>query len=232
MSSSGHELPRWLWLWAPLLFLVFLLIANLIDQAFFQEWIQNEQGLVELATPLVLVFGMIYGARIPAAGRLYLPVWIRLWVVAVTLACLYFAGEELSWGQQLFGWSTPESIGRINDQNETNIHNVSSWFDQKPRLLLELWVLIGGIILPALRIWKNDHLIPGSWQYWFLPGSLCLPSALIAILVKIPERIKDVFGLSPFSYEIRWSEAQELYFAAFLSLYLASIYVRLRQRDA
>ena len=44
------------------------------------------------------------------------------------LAVLMFVclGEEISWGQRIFDWSTPESISELNAQNETNIHNI--WF--------------------------------------------------------------------------------------------------------
>lgn len=42
------------------------------------------------------------------------------------LGILFFLafGEEISWGQRIFGWSTPESFGDINAQKETNIHNL------------------------------------------------------------------------------------------------------------
>ena len=36
-------------------------------------------------------------------------------MLGVTLACFYLAGEELSWGQQLFHWQTPEAIDALND---------------------------------------------------------------------------------------------------------------------
>ncbi len=39
---------------------------------------------------------------------------------------LFFAMEEISWGQRLFEWETPEFIGSVNYQNETNIHNIFS----------------------------------------------------------------------------------------------------------
>ncbi|MDX1519329.1 MAG: hypothetical protein R3318_04345, partial [Gammaproteobacteria bacterium] len=133
------------------------------------------------------------------------------------------------WGQHLFFWETPESLRGINDQNETNLHNISSWFDQKPRMLLELWVLIGGVILPIGRLLNKTEYETGSGRYWFWPETLCLPSAVIAVLIKMPERIKDLFGLEPFRYELRWSEVQEFYFALFLCLYLCSVYVRLNR---
>lgn len=42
------------------------------------------------------------------------------------LGLLFFfaAGEEISWGQRIFGWETPEKITAINAQNETNLHNL------------------------------------------------------------------------------------------------------------
>lgn len=36
----------------------------------------------------------------------------------------FLVGEELSWGQRLIGWSTPETLGAINKQQETNLHNI------------------------------------------------------------------------------------------------------------
>lgn len=42
------------------------------------------------------------------------------------LACglFFMVGEELSWGQRLFGWQTPESLAEANKQSETNLHNI------------------------------------------------------------------------------------------------------------
>lgn len=46
------------------------------------------------------------------------------------LSVLFFIcfGEEISWGQRIFGWSTPDVWDNLNAQGETNIHNV--WFFQ------------------------------------------------------------------------------------------------------
>ncbi|MCG8326000.1 MAG: hypothetical protein MI673_10825 [Thiotrichales bacterium] len=223
------ELPAWLSLWLPVLCVFSLLGINLVAPEFYRAWIEQENGFVELATPAILIAGIYHGVQAVRRNKPVLPGWIRGWIVIIILACFYFAGEELSWGQQIYGWTTPERLTEINDQNETNFHNTSSWFDQKPRLVLELWVLIGGVILPLGQWLNKTGYAYGSWRYWFWPSAVCLPSAVIAILIRVPERIKDVFGLQPYSYELRWSEIQELYFAAFLSLYLLSIHQRLRQ---
>ncbi|SDS37592.1 hypothetical protein SAMN04515667_2035 [Formosa sp. Hel1_31_208] len=45
------------------------------------------------------------------------------------LGILFFMafGEEISWGQRIFGWNTPERFSDINAQKETNLHNLW-WF--------------------------------------------------------------------------------------------------------
>lgn len=42
------------------------------------------------------------------------------------LACglIFMVGEELSWGQRMFGWQTPQSLAENNKQAETNLHNI------------------------------------------------------------------------------------------------------------
>jgi hypothetical protein len=40
-------------------------------------------------------------------------------------AFLAAAGEEISWGQRIFGFETPSALEAINAQEETNFHNLS-----------------------------------------------------------------------------------------------------------
>ncbi len=231
LTANTTELPRWLYLWLPLVVVLLLVGINQVSPEFYLLWLEGELGFVELCTPLVLLPGIYFGFRVFLVSQQQVKTWLRIWFMLVTLACVYMAGEEISWGQHLLGWETPASLQGVNDQNETNLHNISSWFDQKPRILLEIWVLIGGIILPISRSLNKYSYSPNDDRYWFWPTHVCLPAACIAILIKFPERIKDVFQLDPYQFEIRWSEAQELYFAVFLALYLVSLYRRMQARS-
>jgi len=58
------------------------------------------------------------------------------------LACFLVAGEELSWGQWIFGWGTPDALAEINLQNETNAHNLID-----PRLYDLAYSAIGFVTL-------------------------------------------------------------------------------------
>jgi len=51
------------------------------------------------------------------------------------LAVLFFIGfgEEISWGQRIIGWETPQILEAINKQKETNFHNIRFFNDQRYR---------------------------------------------------------------------------------------------------
>ncbi len=42
------------------------------------------------------------------------------------LAMVFAVGEELSWGQHIFGFATPDFLMHLNDQKEFNVHNIAN----------------------------------------------------------------------------------------------------------
>lgn len=230
-APERPELPAWIWLWLPPFMIVIVYITRLANRGFYHFFIDSEEGIVEVGTFVMLLPAIYLGLRCWMRRRVLPRWWIGPWLLLVTLACVYFAGEEVSWGQQFFQWRTPEVVSEYNDQGETNLHNVSSWFDQKPRLLLELWVLVGGIEVPISRRIRRVVLSEHDWRYWFWPAWMCMPAALLSYVAILPEWIRDIFRLPPFAIEVRYSEIQEFYFALFLCLYLASCWLRLKARN-
>ena len=111
-------LPVWLWLWFPPILLAVIFPIRIIDPGFYRVWIDGELGVIELLTPVLAAIGAFYGVLLMRALREHGITLLFLWSFVMTAACIYFAGEELSWGQHLFGWSTPEYLEEINDQQE------------------------------------------------------------------------------------------------------------------
>jgi hypothetical protein len=198
----------------------------------YSQYIASENGVVELLTPIALAPGIVFGI-LSLLKRQALPnISSRLWIALVTLGAIYMAGEEVSWGQWLFYWDTPEAFSEINDQNETNLHNTSAWLDQKPRLLLELWALAG-----AIRIWVLDFrgrkTDPGTTAYWFWPSRPLAWTGLLSALVMLPERVRDWWNIRlPSPFDIRVTETQELVLGLFISFFLASVWVRIKSASA
>ncbi len=50
----------------------------------------------------------------------------RIWFLLLGLLFLVLFGEEISWGQRILDFETPEAIGQDNMQDEFNLHNYKS----------------------------------------------------------------------------------------------------------
>ena len=49
----------------------------------------------------------------------------KLFIRFTSIVLFLLAMEEMSWGQMIFNWGTPDLINNYNIQHETNIHNLS-----------------------------------------------------------------------------------------------------------
>lgn len=228
-APERAELPRWLWLWLPLFALIAIGGLRLWDGLFYWRCMEGEGGVIENATALALLPGVLAGFGLWRRRAVLPRRWLAVWFAGLALGCLYFAGEEISWGQHWFGWATPAPVAARNDQEETNLHNMSSWLDQKPRGALRLWALIGGVAAPlALRGRRFDP--HRDWRAWLWPPLICLPAAALALLVHLPEDLSPLGVPRPPPFDIRVAEVQELYLALFLSLSLLAAWRRAHWR--
>lgn len=60
----------------------------------------------------------------------------------VAVALIVLAGEEISWGQRVFGIVTPEGLGHLNHANEINLHNLVPVLNLGYLLLFTLAALV------------------------------------------------------------------------------------------
>jgi len=215
--QHADRLPDWLYLWLPLAIAVALSLAWHFSPRIYSAYLVGEIGLLEASHVLIPLISVAYCLRILVLQEVRADRLVFIWIALGLLGSLYMAGEEASWGQHYAGWLTPESWQAINDQGETNLHNTSSWLDQKPRTLLEIGVIVGGILIPLLAL-RWPAIREGRYSL-FLPPLACLPVAVIAELGKIWERLQS-HGLWDFVIFYRASEVQELYFSLFILFYL------------
>jgi len=207
----------------PLLVILFPLVWFAIVGS---DWLlKGEFGIIENMTVLFLVVAIGFNvASMARANRLALSGFLNAWLFILIMGAAYFALEEISYGQHMFGWGTAETWRELNDQDETNLHNVHALFDQVPRALLTLGILIGGVILPLYRHFRDIKLDESSRFYWQWPTLDCVTIGLLVILIR---PILSVFETEA----INTGEMKENLFALFILLYCVSIRSRLRQKS-
>lgn len=209
---KGYTLSAIWWLYIPVGFILLQILLELTVPYDTLSAMLSEGGIHEdiqfyLAIAACLVaLKTMFDIRQPL---------LKGWMLCAALGSFYIAGEEVSWGQHIFGWITPEFWSGVNDQNETNFHNTSAWLDQKPRLLLYIGIVVSGLIIPAVRRWCPARL-PRKFDILYPSGIL----ALTALGVMLPHLFQEALEIFKRSFFVRVSEVQELYIYYFILLYL------------
>ncbi len=204
------------WFWAPLALAALTAIANTLLGKDARNILYTENGVLETLQAFIAFSGTAVAAL--CLRHCKDRPWLIAWCGLAMLACLYIGLEEISYGQHLFGWQTPEDWSAINDQNETNLHNTSSWLDQKPRLIL----YIGGILIPGVRRYKPT-LLPSRFSIVY-PQNTLFCTAAIAIFADIAKKLHKADILTLYD---RASEVHEAALFYFVLLYLLMLRPRL-----
>ena len=235
--SVISEETTWLSVWLPVGIALSPYVVWLIDPTAYIWFVRSEFGVIENLTVIILIFAVGMSVQtyreIPAACS-KCSKNVRPLIVLWALGCLYFAGEELSWGQHFFGWHTPDRWQVYNMQNETNVHNVGGIVGevtgQLPRNLLTLFVIVAGIIVPVVIRFTNIRFDPHQNQYWLWPPLACVPTAFLAVNVTAPRKIMKQLSLElPPELMTRLGEVKECLLGLFLLLYVMAVRSRIRQ---
>ncbi len=224
----NKEIHKLVWLILPIVVAAMPYIARMISLDT-DRYMYSETGIIENITVLFLLAAIIACVLFLFAKDRVQITGLKTWMVLFLLGAIYFVGEEISWGQHYFGWGTPELWSEFNDQQETNLHNTHAIFDQVPRTLLSLAALIGGVLIPLYRKFKNHVPSKESFFDWLLPTYVCLPAALLSLLVSWHEKVYEVLDINiPAVLDIKAGETKECLLALFMMMYALSIWYRNR----
>jgi hypothetical protein len=112
-------------------------------------------------------------------------------------------GEEISWGQRIFGLSTPEIMKNINVQDELNIHNL---FGYTADHIFSAGLFIYGFVVPILA--------RTSTFFYKLFGYIGLPVASLGLAISflMISMMYDwtIYRFLPAPRHLRIAELQEL----------------------
>lgn len=211
-----------------------------------------ENGIIEQSSNVFLFFGVIFSLisirelsrhadkiQDSNLAKKILYAWFFLYL----LGCIYYLGEEMSWGQHVFNWGPAidhTTWHNLNVQGETNLHNLKGgWeflFNRLPRTLLTVFVLLIGIVAPVFA--KFNKRIKNFFERPVLSvlyGSpeIYISSAVSVLLILLGRKAfqiyKIIFEISRtlwFDYRVT-SEVFESFLSIFLAAYAFSMLLKL-----
>ncbi len=185
-----------------------------------------ENGLFELGTAAFfflagsLAFCLCLRSRGVLANR------CRAYFLAFALAGWFVSLEELSYGQHLFGWSSPQWFAANSSKQEFNLHNLHG--DRLSEILREsanVVFPVGCVVLPLVFMVRDRSGQPDHWSYYVLPKTELLTSVLVGQALTVLENIsKMTIGSSML---VRPGEVQEFFWAMGTAIYASVMYRRL-----
>jgi len=105
-------------------FLLFSVPLSIINHDAFRYTLVTEDGFTESSTALSLfLVAIICVSRIFKLKKSRSLIFLAM-TGFIGFVGLFGAGEEISWGQRIFGWATPEFFMEHNKQEETGLHNL------------------------------------------------------------------------------------------------------------
>lgn len=193
--------------------------VHLWDPIFFVIPYASEDGVIEYSTTVFLTLSaiiLLFNAT--ALWRRGVALGAALTVV-YALVFFFGAGEEVSWGQRIFGWESGDYFQENNFQGETNLHNLvvgsshlaETLFGNVLTAVILLYLVVLPLLYPRLawlRRLADRLVVPVPW----------LRHAIVAVVASV------VIGLM--DQERKW-EVYELIF----SLLTASIFLSPQNRD-
>ena len=79
-------------------------------------WVEN----------LTAVWFLLAGLLLFVTALLERSIFRRCVYILGGMAMVFAAGEEISWGQRIFGFATPDFLMHLNESKEFNVHNISN----------------------------------------------------------------------------------------------------------
>lgn len=232
VETDRNEIsPAW-WLFFPVTFFVVRYAVSIFTNRTtgLESWFRDELGIVENLTVLFLLAAMVYTLYLLKRFGGLLHVIPKIFLYIYCIGCVYFAGEEASWGQHWFGWETGEYFLAINDQQETNFHNTSVLLDRTPKALISFLIFFGGIVIPVILSCKSLKIDFNKSMWWIFPTWICLPTAFFASFATWPSKVEHHTDWH--FYFDQAQEMKEFYIAYFMLLYILSLGRRIHRLQA
>ena len=191
---------------------------------FTKRLLHSEHGAIEWGTAVAFFVAAFLGARLLWKTQGMAPAWCRVLYGVFAAAGLMVALEEISYGQKLFDWNSPEWFAEHNAKSETNLHNM---FHNKPSNYLRAAATVGCpvccLVLPVWLRRRGRGMQAGEWGHYLLPQAELATMAVLTLLLTLFNKIPSIKGMATWTGHL--GELKELYWGVVAVCY-ANILLR------
>ena len=212
-------------------------------QTGFNNIVWSENGVVEMFQLILLLFSIVLIFNTFKFCKIK---GIKFVLSIYILGLIFYFFEEMSWGQHFFNWNTPEFLEKINNQNETNLHNINNLFNQLPRNLVLIWCSFSFLLI-KLNFRKLDSFL---LKEFILPNNnlkyisyllifFLLPNLIISNLeflefgdrevTSYEKLLKNLSTLVSFNF-VRLSELHELIIDYYIISHSYYLYILMKKK--
>lgn len=195
VSSSILKNQKFLFLFAPCFLFLFPHLFLLTGGYF--EWIMpngKETGFVEYGTASMFFLGGIYAFFLSTKSPIRENLYIRLPLLFFGVLAIFVCLEEISFGQHLLFFGTPEWFNEFNSHKETNLHNLSdNKLSKAMRTAGYILVSVVGIIAPLVVWLKKISFSPDNIFRYFIPEPLIIVASLFHLFANLPKNFISLF---------------------------------------
>ena len=168
-------------------FLLFSVFLSHVNHDAFRHQLVTEDGFTETFTVLSLLLVMIVCIYRLVKLRHHRSLTFLGVTGFIALVGLFGAGEEISWGQRIFDWETPEFFLEHNKQEETGLHNLVIEIDDE-KISINKMVFGTGLALAMLvylfvmtPLYRRHRLINGPFARFIHQFAIPMPRNYQAI---------------------------------------------------
>lgn len=218
--------PRVAWwiFWLPILGAI--LVAAARGNRHFYDLLTKEDGPIEWAQFVCYAGASLIGFGVAVKRFQAGHKWQSLLFLGFALASFFIAGEEIAWGQRIFGLQTPEELREINHQGEITVHNIRIIQDT-----FNVVLFLAGVFGMGSYFANRKYHFERRWDqanYLFVPPLFNISSYFILFSYKL---LRFVFLRDSEFTITRYAEWPELCLAFALLLFVWLNYRRLAAQE-
>jgi hypothetical protein len=186
---AENDVPAWFGFTAALFLMSTPVFAAFIVNPLWLHVLLKEDAVYEYSTAILyFASSILMAVTLSRAIRYQKPLGlVHAGWAALLLLLLWVGLEDMSYGQRVFHFSTPESCRAINQQEEFNLHNLATGATNR---ILAIAVAVMGIFLPMLS-WVSGRF----WHFLEririqLPQGGAVLAFAYATVYTVPSRFK------------------------------------------